>query len=522
MSSHGLVAGLLNPSAYAHPVGRIELIETHISWVLLTGESAYKIKKPVNFGFLDFSTLQQRERFCREELRLNRRFAPTLYLDVVPITGTPDAPVVGGAGEAFEFAVRMRQFPQEALLSSMLERGALGAEQIDELACTLAELHARIKAAPAESPFGTPEAVREPVRENFRHLSRCSREQKQILRELEQWSETEFAVRLSSFAARTAGGFIRECHGDLHLGNIVWLDGRPVPFDCVEFNEAFRWIDVLSETAFLVMDLEDRGRAEYAHQALNAWLERSGDYEGVPVLRYYLVYRALVRAKVALLRLEQLEREARAELEGELAGYLDQAVRYTRPERPLLMITHGPSGAGKTTGTQPIVDFCGAIRIRSDVERKRLFGIGPSERPQNDLMEKLYSTEATQGTYARLAECAEAVIDGGFPAVVDATFLERGRRDQFRALSRRLNVPFVVLDFRAADDLLRSRVSHRARDGGDASDATLDVLERQLQSADPLGPDKRKDVLVIESGSPAALERLLQDLTELRRRKPER
>ena len=282
----------------ATPAGKLE---THISFVLLTGTYAYKIKKAVDFGFLDFTTLAARRFFCDEELRLNRRLAPELYLEVVPITGTVDAPVVGGPGPALEYAVKMREFPQNALASRLLAAGLLEPADIDSLAARVAEFHGGIAVAAADGAFGASDEILRLAQRNFEVLApllATSPEQSE-LDELRAWTEREHAARRGAFLRRRQQGFVRECHGDLHLNNIARIDGEIVIFDGIEFNEAMRWIDVMSELAFTVMDLEDRGRADLAHRFLNAYLERTGDHAGLAVLPFYLAYRALVRAKIA-------------------------------------------------------------------------------------------------------------------------------------------------------------------------------------------------------------------------------
>jgi len=299
-----LFAALLDPACYPHPVAGVRVLETHISWVLLTGEYAYKIKKPVGLGFLDFSSLELRRHYCEEELRLNRRLAPELYLDVVEIRGTPGAPRIGGEGPLLEYAVRMREFPQAALASRALASGAFGAAEVDALAALVARFHEGALRAPESERFGSPDVVLADALQNFEQLLPLvkSAPDDRALRELRLWTKREFAARGEALAARRKQGFVRECHGDLHLRNIVLLDGRPVPFDCIEFNAELRWIDVMSEVAFLAMDLEDRGRRDLAWRFLGRYLEATGDYAGLAVLPFYLVYRALVRAKVHLLR----------------------------------------------------------------------------------------------------------------------------------------------------------------------------------------------------------------------------
>ncbi|HUG93589.1 MAG TPA: AAA family ATPase [Planctomycetaceae bacterium] len=485
-----------------------QLIETHISWVLLAGERAYKIKKPVDLGFVDFSTLERRRHFCQEELRLNRRLAPEIYREVLPITGTPDAPAAGGDGEPIEYAVVMRRFPQEALVSRVLERGELRPEHVDGLAAEIADFHSRVAVAGPASPFGTPESVRLPVEENFRHLDRIDSAAQsgraQQLARLRAWSEREFAARRGDFVARKQAGFVRECHGDMHLGNMILEGGAVTIFDCIEFNESFRWIDVASELAFTVMDLADRGRPAYANRLLNAYLEATGEYEGLRVLPFYLTYRALVRAKVAALRLDQpgLSHEEQAILHDELDSYLALAEQSTQPRRPFLAITHGFSGSGKTRGTQCLVEEFGAVRIRSDVERKRLFGLQPLDRIAPARTAELYAADASRQTYVRLGELAGTVLGADFAVVVDATFLHRSGRDEFRALADRCGVPFLIVDFHAPERVLIERVSRRAHAGQDASDAGVDVLSQQLRSHEPLTADEQRLAIAVASTEP--------------------
>jgi predicted kinase len=399
----------------------------------------------------------------------------------------------------------MRQFPQEALLSRVLTGGGLRPEHIDRLAAEIADFHARAAVAGEDSPFGTPERVLAPVEENFRHLvaagSAAAPGRADQLARLRAWSEREFAARGDDFIARKRGGRVRECHGDMHLGNMILAGDDVTIFDCIEFNESFRWIDVMSEIAFTVMDLADRGRPDYAHRLLNTYLEITGDYPALRVLPFYLTYRALVRAKVAALRLNQpgLTPDEQAAQHRELDGYLDLAETYTQPGRPFLAITHGASGSGKTRGTQCLVEELGAVRIRSDVERKRLSGLEPLERVAGRRLTALYSADMGRRTYLRLAELSETIVRAGFPVIVDATFLRQSGRQTFRDLAERVGVPFLILGFHAPDHVLIERVSRRARDGGDASDADVRVLQEQLRSREPLTDGEKPHTIVVDS-----------------------
>ena len=298
---NALITALQQPDAYDHPIESVELIETHISWVLLTGQFAYKIKKPVDFGFIDFSTLEKRLHFCEDELRLNNRLTDDIYLKVLPIIGSMDNPFLGGGGPVIEYAVKMRQFSQDALLDSMLDRGELRALHIDQLAEEVAEFHDRVSVAGAETSYGETEAVWAPLAENFQQLddSIAHPAQAAQVRRLTEWAKDEFDRRQVIFRERKRSGFVRECHGDLHLRNMILQGTRIVLFDCIEFSAALRWIDVISDIAFTVMDLGDRAREDFASRFLSAYLQHTGDYAGLQVLRYYLVYRATVRAKVA-------------------------------------------------------------------------------------------------------------------------------------------------------------------------------------------------------------------------------
>lgn len=494
----------------------VELIETHISWVLLSGSLAYKLKKPVNFGFLDFSTLALRKRFCEEELRLNGRLAPQLYLRTAAVTGPRSAPVLDGEGEPWEYAVVMARFEQSHLLGRELAEHRLEITAMDRLADALADFHATVAAASPDTTFGRPDAVRVPVAENLASLrgADVAGEERTLLEQIAVWCDREHARLRNVFEARRQAGRIRECHGDLHLGNMVLIDGTIVIFDGIEFSESLRWIDVASEIAFCVMDLEDRGFPEYAHRLLNRYLERTGDYDLLEVLPFYVVYRATVRAKVAELRRAQEEAEPAEQQRQreERCEYLRLACRWTQPLNRWLAITFGVSGSGKTWGTQPLVDDCGAIRIRSDVERKRLFSHAPEVPTSEEQVPQFYSDDASARTYDRLAELAGDILHAGFPLVVDATFLHRRERDRFRQIAAQAGLRLMIIEFTASREELLRRVELRRATSHDASDATGDVVKLQLKSAESLTAEEREtaDVLIgTAAGLPARLISLL-------------
>lgn len=483
----------------------VELIETHISSLLLTPRLVYKLKKPVRLPFLDFSTLDLRAHFCREELRLNRRLAPQLYLCVVPVCGSVEAPRIGGGEEPIDHAVCMRRFATGALLSQRLVAGRLASEHIDRLARRLAAFHADTPRAPPGAGFGEPQRVLKAVDSVMRQLQALHCDLGSVV----DWVVAQSAVLHDAWCQRHAAGAVRECHGDLHLANTVVLDdGDVTAFDCIEFDPALRWIDVMNDIAFACMDLKAHGRADLAWRLLDVYLQHGGDYGGLRVLRYYEVYRALVRALVRRL-------QPAADAGGLAVDYLDCARRLAGgwgEHGPRLAITCGLSGAGKSVLASALLESSGAVRLRSDVERKRLFGLQPLQ-PSGRLEMDLYTPNATQRTFERLRELARRCLLAGYPVIVDAAFLLRAQRDTFGLLAKELRVPFTILHCQAGEETLRQRVAERHAAGNDASEATLAVLERQLQQHEPPGADEQGCTLAIDTAwavdVPALLSRWL-------------
>ena len=487
-----LISALCDPHRFPHPVSRVEHLETHISHVLLAGTFAYKIKKPVSFDFLDFSDLDARRRYCEEELRLNQRTTRQLYLEVVPISGSEEEPIFGGAGAPIEYALKMRRFSQNALFSQMLERGELTGAHVEGLAAIIAKFHRKSAPAPASGAFASPQLIEQQSRQNLDQLAQLLPDRTEELEELRRHAERTQPNFMPIFNERKSQGFVREAHGDLHLDNITFFNGEIALFDCVEFSAELRWIDVMSDVAFVMMDLCARGRDDFAFRLLNAYLEHTGDYNGVAVLRHYLVYRALVRAKVTALR------DPRSQAIG---AYLSLARRFAFAVHPALLVTHGVSGSGKSTLAKKLVGELYAIRVRSDVERKRLFGLESDAPSASPVAQGLYSIDATQLTYEKMEQAARSVIAAGFPAIVDAANLKRAQRERFRSLAATLGVPFVILYCHASPSALRARIIDRAALGGDPSEADQAVLEHQLATRDPLTPDELVNTVVFDSRS---------------------
>ncbi|MBY0578385.1 MAG: AAA family ATPase [Burkholderiales bacterium] len=469
-----IVTALLDPGRYPHTTKSVKLLETHISWVLLAGRYAYKIKKAVHPGFLDFTSIESRRFYCGEEIRLNKRLAPMLYLDVVPIGGIPENPVLGGA-PAIEYAVRMRRFASKNRLDLLAGRGEILPDHLDALAVKIARFHDTLPPSSATSGFGAD--ILDVVRITFNELRIHLDDDISVL---EEKLENEYASCAEIFETRLKEGFVRECHGDLHLGNIALVKGIPVPFDCLEFDPKLRWIDVMNEMAFPVMDLMHHGRPDFAFRLLNAYLEQTGDYMGMRVFRFYLSCRAIVRAMVDAMRTEH--RSCRSHLA------LASDILSTR--KPFLIITHGLPGCGKTTFSQSALERFQAIRIRSDVERKRLAKLIPQARSHSDIDAGMYSSEASTRAYSRLLALARELLAAGFPVIVDAAFLEHEKRDQFRALARDMTIPFAIASLQADYPTLKQRILERSKLAIDASEADLAVLDAKIASYAPLLPEE--------------------------------
>jgi aminoglycoside phosphotransferase family enzyme len=484
-----MVADLLQPTAYPGTVQQVELAETHISWVFLAGDYAYKFKKPLDLGFLDFRDPARRLHYCREELRLNARLAPDIYLDLAGAVRTPEGWRVVPWCEGAEPAVRMRRFPEEARLDRLLAAGRLDAAALEPFARSLAEFQQGLPPAPADGALGTPAAVARPAGANFEAMARegLPAQTATRLEQLEHWTRAQAAALAAAFDARLAGGFVREGHGDLHLGNLVMLDGRIVAFDGIEFDPALRWIDLQSEVAFLLMDLESRRRPDLGWRFYNAWLQASGDYEGLAVLRWYLVYRHLVRAKIDGIRRSQagLGREESRSLAGRQASHIDLAAAHAAPGVPHLLLMYGYSGSGKSRLAHRLAPHLPAVVVRSDLERKRLHGLDPYRSAAAAVGSGLYDAAATTRTYERLEAVARAVLAAGWSIVVDAAFLESERREAFLRLGLDAGARPALLHCEAPAEVLRARVASRR---GDPSDAGTEVLQAQLDRPAETGP----------------------------------
>ena len=508
-----LIRALMSADRYSHPVETVSLTETHGAWVLLAGEFAYKIKKPVRFPFMDFSTLSARRRACETEIRINRRFqthdrpATQLYLGVLPLTGTPDQPQWGpaggdgdGDGKAFEFAVQMRRFDESKRLDHVCERGALSPDHIRSLARRMAAFQTRAAVADPAKRWGHPAAAMRWPRDNIQTLAATltSDGDAALIRQLRDWTEERFGTIEPLLARRRQKDRVREGHGDLHLANLVLIDDEVLPFDGIEFNDELRWIDVANDMAFVWMDLLHQEQPGLANLLLSEWLDASGDVSAPAVWGFFASYRAGVRAKIAAIRLQQLGGAGRSpeadDCQVQARRYLTLAHDIARPPSPQLVITHGLSGCGKTWASSQwlLAEPSGrAIRLRSDVERKRLHGVNALAPSGSGLNAGLYTPQAHGDTYASLLARARNLLHDGWTVLVDAAFLRASERQAFAALAQSAQCPFHILAPSAPIDALRARIQARQAQGNDASEATVDVLEQQQGWLEPLTESER-------------------------------
>ncbi len=501
-----LVAALRRPGACAGQPQAATLIETHISSLLLAGDLVFKLKKPVALPFVDFSTAELRHEACLDELRLNRRTAPRCYLAVVPVQAGADGPVIlspdaaasAPAGDSLDWAVMMRRFDDRALFSRLALAGQLQAAQVDALAAEVARFHGQ--QAPSPPGFGRAEATRHVARENMTELVALAAGTAAMaeLLELQRWTESRGSELAPLMDLRCRTGHVREVHGDLHLGNIVWADGAPMLFDALEFNDSMRHIDSVGDWAFTFMDLVAAGLPRLAWRFISGVLDVSGDHAALPLLRWWAVHRAAVRAKVALLSAVGQGDVSHA-LPTEAQRYLDAARRLAlldgAAETPRLVLACGLSGSGKSLVAGALAERLGAVRVRSDVERKRLFALPPTARSAPGL----YAPEATRRTYERLQEVADEALAGRLSIVVDAASLQRHERDALRAVAARHGARFSLLTCEAPPAVLRQRVQARLLAGDDPSDATVEVLAKQQQFAEWPGPDEAADTLRLDT-----------------------
>ncbi len=485
-----MLAALLRPQTYPHPVTRIEHLQTHISHVFLAGDYAYKLKKPVNLGFLDFTTLDKRERACADEVRLNARLAPDIYLGVVTLCFDNGRYRVADAGcvpreSSVEYAVRMRRMPQEGMLDRLAATARLKTDHILDIARQMAAFHTNSEHHRDLDHYGQLDSIAAPIRQNFQqtqgYIDACL--SRQGFERLRDYSENFLREHAGFFQERIRRGRIVDGHGDLHLGNMCLFNGRVVIFDCIEFNPALRAGDAINDIAFLTMDLTERKLPHLANVFLNEYLQLTGDYHGLALLDFYQVYRACVRGKINAFQSDSAVDAATRERALQSArDYFVLAERLLQPRHGGVLITCGLSGSGKTTLARQASARLDGVLIRSDIVRKRLAGMTALQRDATGYGEGIYDQQMNERTYAALLEQAGDIVGAGRWAIIDATFSTRARRAAAAALAAQHHVPFVILHCNAPHAELVRRLTARAADNRDASDATATLLEQQTRA----------------------------------------
>ncbi len=498
---------------FRHATGEISVRETHLSMVVLTGEYAYKVKKAVKLDFIDTRSLQRRRELCEEELRLNQRLAPELYLHVVPIVRDAGGLRFEETGTPIEYAVQMRQFDSNEELQTLLRSHAVHDRDFFGLADCIAAFHRIATVLREPTLSGTAAFVRN-ARENLASVAgRSGRIGASIeVSELQGWTEDRLSRELPHLENRERQGFVRECHGDLHTGNVMRWRGRLLPFDCIEFDPELRFIDVLNDIAFLVMDLVAKDRRDLAFAFLNRYLERTGDYLGIRLLPCYTVYRALVRMKIALINLQQDPEIPGSREQANI--FLQTALSFSQEVKPTLVLMHGPSGSGKSWLSEQLVPSMPALRIRSDLERKRLAGRAPfAQFAKAD--PEIYTLEFNVRTYAHLLECARECLRAGINAIVDAAFLKAHERQAFAALANSEGAGFLILSCTADTATLAVRIEQRRASRNDPSDADEQVMRRQIQTMESIATEELPHVLEMDTRDPNALQRTLERIRQV-------
>ena len=467
-----------------HGGAAVERVETHASLVFLVGTRAYKMKRAVRYDYLDFSTVERRKAMCEAELRINRRAAPQLYRDVIAVTRESDGQLaLGGGGPAVEWLIEMVRFDQESLLDRLAGRQALDTDVMDPLASEIARFH---EDAERRLDHGGASGLRWVINGNAAGFA----DQGKGVLDASLCDEVTGATRsaLQQHArlldARRGAGRVRQCHGDLHLRNIVLIDGRPTLFDAVEFNDEIACIDVLYDLAFLLMDLWRRDLPRHANVVWNSYLKASDQVDGLPVMPLFLSCRAAIRAKTSATA-ARLERDAsrRTELENLARRYLDMARQLLQPVGPAVIAVGGFSGSGKSVLAQALAPSIGpvpgAVVIRSDEIRKELCGVAPMDR----LGPEGYTADVSRRVYATVAERAARVVRGGYAAIADAVFARPTDRDAIEKAARDAEAPFAGIWLEAPDSVLLSRAGQRRNDPSDA-DADVIRLQRNQSTGD--------------------------------------
>ncbi|MFO7772947.1 MAG: AAA family ATPase [Dehalococcoidia bacterium] len=506
-----LAEALLNPAAYPEVPGNIELIQTQMSFVFLADKYVYKIKKEVNLGYLDYTTLESRRFFCHREVELNRRLSPEVYLGVVAVSRDDGRMMIEGKGRAIEYAVKMRRLPQERMMDVLLTQNEVWPEMVARVAEKLVDFHSRADTNQTISSFGGLEVIRQNTWENF------SQTEKYVGRTISPeryggiraYTNDFICDKASLFHERVEKGKTRDCHGDLHAAHICFTNGISI-YDCIEFNDRFRYGDVASEVAFLAMDLDHFGRADLSRHFVSTYVELSRDRELQEVLKFYKCYRAYVRGKVESFKLDDpsIDVDDKQQIAKAARDYFGLAWFYTR-SKPVLFITSGLVGTGKTTLARALAGKLGLVLIDSDVTRKQLAGIPLTEHRFERFGAGIYSPEFTHKTYDEMFNRAEEILSNGDSVILDASFSKAEERLKAKDLAERTGADFVVIECILNEEIVRERLASR-QEQRSISDAGEGLLEPQKNLFEPVDEVPDDQHVVVDTSRP--VDRLLEEV----------
>jgi aminoglycoside phosphotransferase family enzyme/predicted kinase len=498
-----LVQAMLIPEAYPESPEKIELMQTQMSFIFLTGDYVYKVKKPVNLGYLDYTTLEKRLFFCRKEVELNSRLCPETYLGVLPITKDKGRIFIGGEGNIIEYVVKMCYLPQQKMMNVLLEQNRVTAEMVEKVAQKLADFHRLAETNGEISTYGSIKAIMVNTEENFsqteKYIGKTISNEKYD--RIKNYTNRFIKENEVLFNERVTGGRIRDCHGDLHAAHICFTDGVCI-YDCIEFNDRFRYCDVASEVAFLAMDLDHYGRADISRSFINTYIASSRDREIIKLLKFYKCYRAYVRGKVESFKTDDpyISEAEREKARTAATGYFELADSYTR-KKPLLIITVGLVGTGKSTVARALAKRLGLTVISSDITRKKIAGVPPTEHHFEGFSGGIYTPEFTRQTYDAMFAEAKGIMASGDSVVLDASFIRKEERLRAKQLAEDAKSDFLIVETVLPEDVVKKRLARRLKSGS-VSDGRWEIFLPQKERFEPVNEVAEEQHIIADTSSP--------------------
>ncbi len=501
-----LAQALLNPEIYPQPPQKVAIIQTQMSFIFIAGEFVYKVKKPVNLGYLDYTTLEKRKFFCEKEVELNRRLCPDAYLGVIPVIKNGGKYALSGQGGIIEYAVKMRYLPQDRMMNVLLPRNEVTPQMVERVAEKLAQFHEKAETNAAISIFGDIPTIKVNTEENFNQTEKSVGRtiSRQNYEKIKDYTRRYIAENEPLLKKRVAEGRIKDCHGDLHAAHVCFTAGICI-YDCIEFNDRFRYCDIASEIAFLAMDLDHYGRADLSRHFVQSYVAQSNDAELLKLLAFYKCYRAYVRGKVESFKMDDpyVSDADREHSKNAAMSYFDLAGAYIR-EKPVLFITVGLVGTGKTSLAQALAKRLGLIYLSSDVIRKQLAGIPATEHRFEEFNSGIYAAEFTRRTYDTLLSEAEKSLREGASVILDASFLKSAERQRAKRVADGTGAGFFVLECVLDEGLVKQRLARRLEEKS-VSDGRWEVYVAQKERAEPVTEVSPESHLVIDASLPAEM-----------------